>query len=99
MVVQELIEARQFGTGRIAIALILTPVIAVLLVHERVGILPDLFANGRLLPQEFRKSLMLLDEVLVVHKRRVFAKLLGNFAMGVEELVEARQFGTGCIAI
>jgi hypothetical protein len=35
---------------------------------------------------------MVLRKFLVIYERRIFAKLLGNFAVAVQELIEIRQF-------
>ncbi len=40
---------------------------------------------------------MLLDEVIVVDERRIFAKLVGEFGMAVQELIEVREFLAGSV--
>src|ERR1700740_3791046 len=62
------------------------------LLHEGVWILLQLLANFGMVLQVSLQGRMVLYELLVIHQRRVFAKLLGRFAVSVQELIEARQF-------
>src|SRR5580692_1562161 len=88
--VQELIEARQFfAVG--AIAIVLAVIVAIFLPHEGVRIFLYLLANCRMLLQIGLKLRMVSDVFLVIHEGRIFAKLLGSFAVTIQELIEARE--------
>ena len=96
MVIQKLIEIRELLSGGItvasdiAIAIVLAAVEAVLLPHESVRIFLDFLANCRMVLQISLQRSMVLHKFLVIYKRRIFAKLLGNFAVAVQELIEIR---------
>src|SRR5580658_2882407 len=85
--VQELIEARQFfAVG--AIAIVLAVIVAIFLPHEGVRIFLYLLANCRMLLQIGLKLRMVSDVFLVIHEGRIFAKLLGSFAVTHRETAE-----------
>src|ERR1700693_391735 len=77
----------------VATAVLLT-VITVFLPHESIRIFLNLLANLRMVLQVGIKRRMVLRKFSVIHERRVFAKLFGNFAVTIKELIEARQFAT-----
>ena len=60
-----------------------TPVEALLLPHEGVGILRDLLANSGMLLQEFLQCWMGLGELVTLHQARVFSELFRDFGMAV----------------
>src|ERR1700722_8334585 len=78
----------------VAAAAILLTVIAVFVPHERIRMVLKLLANYRMVLQVGVKRRMIFRKFTVVYERRVFTKLLGNFAVTVEELIEARHFST-----
>ena len=92
MFVEELIELREC-------ARILSALIAIFLPHEIVGVFFYLFADARMVLQEGLQIRMRLQVIVVVHQRRIVAKLLINILMIVQKLVEARQFLAGNVAI
>ena len=92
------------ATRIVVTALIGTLIAALLIVrflgHEGIRVLPDLVANGRMLLQVFLQVRMALQELVVEHQVRLFAKLLSGFAVTIEEAIEtgdvsAVAFGRG----
>src|ERR1700722_363258 len=78
----------------VAAAAILLTVIAVFVPHESIRMVLKLLADLRMILQVGVKRRMIFRKFTVVYERRGFAKLLGNFAVTVEELIEARHFPT-----
>src|ERR1700733_106360 len=74
-------------------------VIAVFLAHESIRIFLDLLANLRVILQICVQRGVSAFEFLIVYQGRVFAKLFGNFAMTVKELVEARNLTAGGVVV
>src|ERR1700733_6391448 len=97
--IQELIEARQLLALNVAIpiAIVFMAVETGLLTHECVRIVLDLLAHGRMILQISLQGRMLLHIVIVIDERRIFAKLIGEFGMAVQELVEVRAFLAGSV--
>src|SRR5437879_608332 len=98
MVIEKLIEARQLAAGgvpvarhvvtialnvAIVVAGVFTPIITVFLMHETVWVFSDLLAHSRMILQVSLQVWILAEEFLIVHQRRVLAKLFGGFAMAV----------------
>src|ERR1700722_1918307 len=101
--VQKLIEACKLLAVDVAVpvsvAIILTAIVTRFLPHKGIRIFLYLLANLRMLLQVVLERRMLLHEVIVVHKRRIFAKLSGEFGMAIQELIEARQFLAGRVVV
>ena len=74
----------------------LAAVEAALLPHESVRIFLDFC---RMVLQISLQGRMVLHKFLVIYERRIFAKLLGNFAVAVQELIEIRQFLAGSVVV
>src|ERR1700758_2934019 len=92
MLVEKLVEARQFLAHRFAGSRIFLPVIAVFRVHEGGWIFLYLLAYTRMVPQISLQVGMVLQELLVIQQRGILTNLLGDFAMAVEKLIEVREF-------
>ena len=92
--VQELIEARQFLAVDVAITItiVLTAIVTGFLTHEGVRITLDLLLHSRMILQISLQSRMLIHIIIVIDERRIFAKLVGQFGMAVQELIEVREF-------
>ena len=76
-------------TVRIAVDVVIASLIEFrFLCHERVRVLADLVANSRMLPQILLQGRMALQELVVQHEVGLFAKLVGGFAMAIEEPIE-----------
>src|SRR5580700_8104469 len=105
--VQELIEARHLLAVDVAITITITISIAIAIVfmaveagfltHEGVRIVLDLLAHGRMILQISLQGRMLLHIVIVIDERRIFAQLIGEFGMAVQELVQVREFLAGSV--
>src|ERR1700733_6330746 len=101
--IQELIEARQLLAVDVAIVIAITITIVCVtvetrfLTHEGVRIVLDLLTHGRMILQISLQGRMLLHIVIVVDERRIFAQLIGEFGMAVQELVEVREFLAGSV--
>jgi hypothetical protein len=78
------------STG-ITIAQVPVAAVAIFQAHERVGVLADLLPDTRVILKICVELRMALQELRVVNQGRCFAKLVGNFVMGVEKLVKSRQ--------
>ena len=91
------------ATRIVVTALIGTLIAALLIVrflgHEGIRVLPDLVANGRMLLQVFLQVRMALQELVVEHQVRLFAKLLSGFAVTIEEAVETGDVATITAAV
>src|SRR5437879_5387639 len=105
MVIEKLIEAGQFAAGGIAVARgaavagVFAPIVTVFRAHERVRIFGDFLAHTLMLLQIGLQVRILAEEFLIVHKRWIFAKLFGSFAMVIEKLIEARQLAAGGVPV
>src|SRR5580658_1021502 len=95
--VQELIEARQLLAFDVAIAIIVTVLVTSFLAHEGVRISLDLLANSRMILQISLQGGMMLQKILVIYQRGIFANLVGGFGMAVQELIEVREFLAGSV--
>src|SRR6516164_3278677 len=84
MATQELPEARPPA--------VLTLLETLLLLHEGSRIRLELLANFRVLLQILLQCRMALHEMLVVHERRIFVQLLGDFRMAIQESVRSRDW-------
>src|ERR1700733_200694 len=73
---------------------VLLAVIAVFVPHERIRMVFKLLADLRMVLQVGVERRMIFCKFSVVYERRIFAKLLGDFAVTIKELIEARQFPT-----
>src|SRR5579872_980632 len=98
MVVHELVKLRQFFGRCIAVAPVVSTIEAIHFLHGRDGVLRYLLPNSRLILHERLQLRMLLHKVPVVYQCGVLVKLLGNFAMAVQELIELRQLHESCVA-
>ena len=88
MTAEEFSEAGHVLAGRVTITPVLLRVETILLAHEGVRVLPDLVADAGILLQIGLQRGVIADEIAVVEKRRISAKLLGSFGMTIEETVE-----------
>src|SRR5271170_2400387 len=97
--VQELIEVRQFLTidVAIAVAIVLTPIVARFLTHERVRIRFDLFAYRRMILQISLQGRMAVHKIIVIYQRGILADVAGDFGMAVQELIEVRELLAGSV--
>src|SRR5215472_2935280 len=69
----------------------LVTVIAVFRAHECIGIFPQFFTDRGVLLHIGLQCRVVLQKLLVVDERWVLTNLIGDFAVAVEELVEAPQ--------
>src|SRR5215469_5976459 len=90
MVAEECAKAGYSAAVAVPIHL-LAAVEALLLLHERVGILAYFFAHSRVLLQELFQGGVFLPEFFVLQQRRILPHLLRDFGMTIEEAVEARK--------
>jgi hypothetical protein len=95
--VQELIEARQFLAVDATIAIIVTVLVTSFLAQEGVRISLDLLAHGRMILQISLQGRMVLQKILVIYQRGIFANLVGGFGMAVQELIEIGEFLAGSV--
>src|SRR5215470_15587213 len=77
----------------------LVTVIAVFRAHERIRIFPQFFTDRGVLLHIGLQCRVVLQKLLVVDERWVLTNLLGDFAVAVEELVEARQLPPRDVAV
>src|SRR6516162_2646003 len=110
--VEELVEAPQLPARDVAVpvTLVLIPVhasaggvpvavIAVFRAHECIGIFPQFFTDRGVLLHIGLQCRVVLQKLLVVDERWVLTNLLGDFAVAVEELVEAPQLPARDVAV
>src|SRR6516165_5714912 len=110
--VEELVEAPQLPARDVAVpvTLVLIPVhasavgvlvavIAVFRAHERIGIFPQFFTDRGVLLHIGLQCRVVLQKLLVVDERWVLTNLIGDFAVAVEELVEAPQLPARDVAV
>src|SRR5580658_6727970 len=97
--VQELIEVRQFLAAHVAIAvaIVLTPIVARFLTHEGVRIGFNLFAYRRMILQISLQSRMAVHKIFVIYQRGIFANIVRDFGMAVQEAIKVREFLAGCV--
>src|SRR5882757_6801800 len=98
MRVHEPVHVGQFPARHIVIAiarLIFAPVKALLLTHESIGILAELFTNFRMLLQELLQVTVSFNKFLIVHERRIFSEPFGDFRMSVQKIVETGKLSPG----
>src|SRR6266481_1943042 len=81
-------------TIKITIASVFVIVEAVLLPHEGIGVLIHSLLDVLMLLQKSLQCWMVLHELLILYKRWIATKLLGDFPMAVEKLIEPGQFFT-----
>src|SRR6266446_6073331 len=81
------------------IAIILSPVVALLSPHEGARVLPELLADFGMLLQILLQRRMVFDPVSVVDQRRILAQLFRDLPMAVQEPVHARQLPPSRIVI
>src|ERR1700722_1383151 len=92
MATEEFSEAGEAPmAGVVAIHAIFAAIVTGFLLHERVRIGLDLLAKFGMIPQIRLQRGMVAHEFLVIDQRRILAKLLGGFAMAIQELIEARE--------
>src|SRR5215470_2163077 len=72
------------------LARLLASLKALLLMHERAGILADLLSHSRVCLNVLLQCRMTLDEFLVTNQRGIPAQLLSDLCMRIHEHVEAR---------
>ncbi len=99
MAPQELVEA---GRAIVAISPEVAGTVAVesiFLPQEGVGVLSEVLANFRLILQVSLQNWMRLQELWIVRKRGVFAKLLGDFRMAVQKPVKLPELRTPRIEV
>src|ERR1700686_83688 len=99
MLAEEFSEAGHMPIVVITITAALTAAVAIFVLHERVRVLSYLLANFRLLLEKCLQRRMVCDKFPVVHQGRIFAKLLGNLAEVVHELIETLHFTARSVAI
>ncbi len=78
------------STG-IAITQVRVAAIGIFKSHECVGPRADLLFHTRVILKIRIELRMALQELRIIDQGRRFTKLVGNFAMTVEELIESRQ--------
>ncbi len=61
---------------------------SVLLPHESIGIVRELLPNFRAILQKHLEFRMAVQKLGIVSQRRIAAKLLGDFLMAIQELIE-----------
>src|SRR5260370_38486122 len=66
------------------ITIALSPVIAIFLPHEGIRVLLELFANSGGILQILPQFRVVVDELLIIDQRRIFAELLRDFRMAVQ---------------
>src|SRR4030088_1462695 len=104
MAVHEVIHVAQFSPGNVPIAVAITipiaiavsvsvlmPLITLFLVHEAVRVTADLFADFRMTLHILPEVAVILHKFLVIHERGIFANLLGQLRVFVQEVIEIRQ--------
>src|ERR1700681_2390666 len=99
MLAEEFSEAGHLPLVVITITAAFAAAKAILVLHERVGVLSYLLANFRLLLEKCLQRRMVCDKFPVVHQGRILAKLLGNLAVAVHELIELLHFPARGVAI
>jgi len=82
-----------------SISAVCAAVKALLLAHESVGVLVEFFAELGMPLQVLLQRGVAFDELLVVDQRRIFAQLLSEVGLAVEEAVETRKLARGEIRI
>lgn len=92
MAIEKLIEASELLTTDVVIACVFSAIITIFLPHEIIWIFFYFFAYARMVLQKGLQFRMPLYVILIVHERRIAAKLLGNFLVAVQKLIKARQF-------
>ena len=75
----------------ITIAHVRIPGVGIFQPHERVGALADLLLHTRVVLKIRIELRMVLQKLRIVDQRRCFAKLVGNFTMAIEKLIESSQ--------
>ena len=72
----------------VTIAIAHVRVAGIFLPHEGIRVLPYLIANSRVVLEVSLQSRMVPHEISIVQQGRVFAYLLGNFTMSIEESIK-----------
>ncbi|MFZ0521680.1 MAG: hypothetical protein WAL95_11690 [Candidatus Acidiferrales bacterium] len=101
MAIEEAVELGHIAAIAVTAAAIIVAALIVLrfLRHERIRVLADLITNSRVLLQIFLEGRMALQESVVQHQVRLFTKLVGSFAMAIEEPIEPGNVAKVAIAI
>src|SRR5215471_14675137 len=74
-------------------------IVASFLLHEYVGVFANFFTNTRIGGQISLQSGMVLQKILVIYERRIFAKLLRDLAVFIQEIIEACQLAASDVVI
>src|SRR5216684_3739442 len=114
MGVQEPVRSRQLLTSYVPIScqvpiaiscdsmivtIALTPVEPLFPAHERVRVLAKLLANSGVALQKLLQCRVILNELLVVDQRRIFAQLLRDFRMAIHKPIHGRKLLAGYVPI
>src|SRR6202051_762303 len=99
MAIEKLIEASELLTTDVVIACVFSAIITIFLPHEIIWIFFYFFAYARMVLQKGLQFRMPLYVILIVHERRIVAKLSGNFLVAVQKLIKARQFLARNVAV
>ena len=78
-------------TVHVAVPIIFSLLEPPFLAHEILRVLPDSFANLRMVVQEGFQFRVVLQVIAIIDQRRILAQLVGDIAVAVQELIEARQ--------
>src|SRR5437763_4603099 len=89
MAVQKSIHARE----------VLAAVKSRFLPHEPIWVFPELLANFRVSFEKFVQSGVVFNELPILDQRGIFAQLLRNFPMAIQEPVHGREFTAGYVAV
>jgi hypothetical protein len=76
---------------RIGVVTVVVPVVNIFVPHEGVRVLPQLFANSRVIPEKIAQWRMAVHKFPFIKQRGIFANLFCDFAVFVQELIEIRQ--------
>ncbi len=78
---------------------IFPPIVTIFVPHEGVRILLQLLANFGMVLQIGLQGRVVLQELLIVGERRIFAELFGSFPVRIEELIKTGKLATLAVAI
>ena len=99
VVAEETAEIGHAVMHRVAVIMIFRGVEAIFLMHEGIGILPQVLADARIVVQECVECRVVLNELPVIDERGIFADLLGDFPVVVKETVEVSQLPAILVAV
>src|ERR1700739_479886 len=99
MSAQELSKAVLFAVHAAAAHPVLAALVTVFLLHEGVRILVQLLTHALVILKISLQRGVVLHELLVFRQRRIAAKLLGDFLVFVQELIEAHYLAVVTVAV